>query len=183
MVANQHSCCFASQQPLHARLLLLPLCNLLMSAAFSFYMTSCITATHQVLMHASSLMQVSPELSPPPPPPGTVAVNVTGGTSGSSPIVTVNLSPPPPGTVAVDITGGTNGSSPTVTVNATAGPASPGVSPVVGQSPPLASPLAPTGSPLSHCQLTWTLTLSHSYGVHIMYLDQLHLHVLALLHC
>ena len=85
------------------------------------------TATHQVLMHASSLMQVSPALSPPPPPPGTVAVNVTGGTNGSSPIVTVN---------------------------ATAGPASSGVSPIVEQSPPLASPLAPTGSPLSHCQLT-----------------------------
>ncbi|KAL0047060.1 hypothetical protein WJX82_005420 [Trebouxia sp. C0006] len=92
---------------------------------------------------------VSPELSPPPPPPGTVAVNVTGGTSGSSPIVTVNLSPPPPGTVAVNITGGTNGSSPTVTINATAGPASPGVSPAVEQSPPLASPLAPTGPGLS----------------------------------
>lgn len=100
-------------------------------------------------------MQVSPELSPPPPPPGTVAVNITGGTNGSSPIVTVN---------------------------ATAGPASPGVSPVVEQSP-LASPRAPTGGPLGHCQLTSILTLSQSYEVHIMYQDQLHLCVLALTHC
>ena len=82
--------------------------------------------TMHVLVHTSSLMQVSPELSPPPPPPGTVAVNITGGNNGSSPIVTVN---------------------------ATAGPTSPGVSPVVEQSP-LACPLAPTGASLSHCQLT-----------------------------
>ncbi len=155
MVATQHSCFFASQQPLHACLLLLPLSSLLMSAAFSCYMRSCTTATHQVLMHTCSLVQVAPELSPPPPPPGTVAVNITGGNNGSSPIVTVN---------------------------ATAGPASPGVSPIVEQ-PPLASPLAPTGGPLSQCQLAWTVTLSNSYGVHIMYWDQLNLHVLALLHC
>ena len=96
--------------------------------------------TLQVLMHICSLMQVAPELSPPPPPPGTVAVNITGGNNGSSPIVTVN---------------------PTV------GPASLGASPIVEQ-PPLASPLAPTGGHLSHRQLNLTVTLSHSYGIYIM---------------
>ena len=88
--------------------------------------------TLHLLMHTSSLMQVAPEPSPPPPPPGTVAVNITGGNNGSPPIVTVN--------------------SP-------AGLTSPGAAPVVEQ-PPLASPLSPTGGPLNHCQLAWTLALS-----------------------